>query len=373
MTLCKRLVALGYQIDVIAPHDAGSSVDEAIAGVHIHRFRYCIPRFELLAYRGGIVANLKKNRWRVLLLPSFCLSQAFLLIRLMKRHDYDLVHAHWLVPQGLLAVLVVRGLLRKKTKLLCTSHGSDLFIFARRVLGRCLLSFTIRHADAVTVMSRAMRDLCTGLTERPDKIHVCSMGVDLNHVFRPRPEISRDGKMLVFVGRLVEKKGVSVLLTAMEQLLKTCSDLTLLIIGDGPERARLEAQAQSLNISGQVRFLGAREQHALPYLYCEASIAIVPSIQEGLGLTVIEAMGCECAVVASALAAIKDMIRDRENGLLFSPGNAAALAQAVSELLDDPSKRKKLARQGRQSVLSRYDWNIISQNYHRLITALVRD
>lgn len=195
------------------------------------------------------------------------------------------------------------------------------------------------------------------------------MGVDLIELFTP-PSPSDERKGLIFVGRLVEKKGVQSLLYALKLI--EDDSLQLEIIGDGPLKKHLEKLTKTLNLEKQVTFLGALQNSLIPKKLRKAAIAIVPSIiesngdQEGLGLTIIEALGCECAVIASELPAIKDIITHNKNGYLVTPNNPLELAEHINDLLQTPSKRLNLGKKGRAYCLEKFSWDICANNYHNL-------
>jgi len=210
----------------------------------------------------------------------------------------------------------------------------------------------------------------------PGKVSVLSMGVDLKEAFTPQPEVYRSPERLIFVGRLVEKKGLAYLLEAYARLKAEFPRLELQIVGDGPERNALHALATALGFDPAAMFVGSRSPDQLPRLYSSAAIAVVPSVvdrlgdQEGLGLVTIEAMGCGCAVVASDLPAIRDVVTHAHNGLLARAADSDALATQLRMLLTDPALRAKLARQARLDVCERFDWTSISARYATLYAAL---
>ena len=147
------------------------------------------------------------------------------------------------------------------------------------------------------------------------------------------------------VGRLVEKKGVTFLLRALVLVRGKFPNIHLSIIGDGPLRQKLAQQATELGITDNLSFHGSVIQADLPRFYSRAAIAIIPSVvadsgdQEGLGLVTVEALGCGCAVVASDLPAIRDVIDPGENGLLAEPADANSIAEKIIYLLENEPHR----------------------------------
>lgn len=368
--LSLRLVS-DYEVHVLAPHFDGALRYEILDGVHIHRFRYFLSRQQRLAYEGGMLTNVQRHRWLLLVLPFFLLSQFCHAFFLMRKYKVVLVHAHWVIPQGLVASLL--RVLNPKTPLVITSHGGDVYGLNGRILNY-LKRKVYGVSDVITVVSRAMAEdlhLFLGAAD----IRVASMGVDLKKRFVSLTP-QGDRRDIVFVGRLVEKKGVHVLLEAFAQLYKNFPSLRLTIIGDGPARAQLTAQASGLAIDRAVDFLGAVSNSDMPQLLNRYAIAVVPSVvavsgdQEGLGLVAIEAMGCGCAVIAADLPALRDVVDQGKNGLLFDVGNAAALTECFQRLLENEELRCRLAESGRESMLRKFDWDEATDKYRQIFSEL---
>lgn len=375
MELSKRLAKENIRVDVLAPHAPGTKKKEVMSGINVYRYKYFFSKWELLAYEGGILANLKKNKMLYYLVPLFLFSQTRSLLNQIKNNQYDLIHAHWLIPQGLISVFVSKYLYKDCPKILCTSHGGDLFAFQSSFFKK-IKKWILNYSDGVTVVSEHMRKNCLQITNIEEKIYVCSMGVDLINTFLPVENIKRDSNKILFVGRLVEKKGVSVLLEATHKILQQYPGLKLLIVGDGPERDKLEAQCKELKIELSVEFLGALKQNQLPEIYSLASIAVMPSIidsrndQEGLGLVAIEAMGCGCAVIASSLPAVEDIVENGVNGVLVKSGDSVELANAIENLLVNTKTKNKIASMARESVVKKFDWQVVVNKYQKIIESI---
>lgn len=369
--LCRYLRGRGMDIDVLAPHAAGAARHEVMEGLNVFRYRYFFTRLQSLAYSGGILARLARNPLNYLLVPWFLLAQAVAVIRRIRSVEYDVIHAHWLIPQGLICALARGTLGERAPALVCTSHGGDLYAL-EYPLFRALKKWAAARSDCLCVVSNAMKIRALTLGVDSARIRVMPMGVDLRHTFRPVEGVARVRRRLIFVGRLVEKKGLDTLLEALSRLADEYPDIELLIAGDGPLRVPLERKALALGLSGKAVFLGSVASDRLPDLYSSADIAVVPSViaasgdQEGLGLVIIEAMGCGCAVVASALDAIGDVV-DAETGLFARPGDPADLAEKIRRLLEDPGYCRRLSERAREKVLSRFDWEITGEAYARLL------
>lgn len=366
-----RRLALNHQVSVLVPHAPGLAQQEVMAGMQVVRFRYAPESWQRLAYNGGILPRLKQNPAYYLLLPAFVLGQAWALSRLLKREKFDLIHAHWLLPQGLIAAWVAPTI-----PLVVTSHGGDLYGLRGKLLDR-LKIWVMNKARGLTVVSQAMAQYLSSKIQ-PEKLRVISMGVDLQSTFIVKPDTERQAASLLFVGRLVEKKGLRYLLQALAQVKQQIPLVKLQIIGDGPERESLQSLAQQLALTDHIQWLGKIPNTELPAYYQRAQIFVMPSVidargdQEGLGLVAVEAMGCGCAVIASDLPAIRDVVMDGVTGLSVPPANVEALAQGISQLLSDPKLRQFLSEQALIHVKNQFDWDVITQKYQEFLSESAR-
>ncbi|GAB6270443.1 MAG: hypothetical protein STSR0003_02830 [Smithella sp.] len=375
--LSHRLAA-SFDVTVLSPRTPGSKRQENMAGMRVIRFPYFLQRWEKLAMHGGGILNkLKSNPLYYLMIPFFLLGQLRAVVVLLRSERFDIIHAHWLIPQGFIAALSLL-ITRRKIPLLCTSHGGDLFALKGKGLQR-LKRWVMDKSAALTVVSTAMKKTVVDMGIVPDKVEVIPMGVDLKGLFTPETRVPRKTDELLFVGRLVEKKGVHFLLEAMPNVMKKHPTVRLILAGSGPMEQELKQQAQRLHLSERVDFLGMVTQTQLPALYQRATIAIFPFIvaksgdQEGFGLVQVEAMGCECPVIAGDLPAIHDIITHEENGLIFPSGNAQVLADAIIKLLDEPELRARLAGEGRKRGVQKFDWEIIAGKYAEVYNMLIRE
>ena len=371
--LCRRL---GDQFDVLvlAPHADGAKLIERVGSIEIVRFRYFLPRWEKLAYQGGILANLKRNRWCYLLLPFFFVSQLAALRRILRHQHIDLIHAHWFIPQGL--TVAIAGLFTKNMpRMICTSHGGDL-LGLNGLLLTSLKRWIIRCSSQLTVVSHAMENRALALGAKPEQLKTVSMGVDTRTLFTPDTAIRRSDNEILFVGRLVEKKGCTYLIEAMPEILRQHPSAHLSIVGTGPEEEALKQQASHIGIVHAVTFHGSVNNAKIPDLYRRATILVAPSIvtaqgdQEGLGLVLVEALACECPVIASDLPAIRDVVIHENTGWLVPQKNSEAIASAVVKLLSEPGLRKNLAVDGRKHSMRNFDWSIVATRYAHLINNL---
>ena len=372
LELCKRLADRDFGVDVLAPHTAKASTCEKFGGINVFRYKYFFTRFQKLAYNGGINANIRKYWYARLLVPLFIFFQCLAIYRRLKEDHYDIIHAHWIIPQALCCSLLFRIVPGIALPVICTSHGGDLYSY-NSGFSRYIKKRVINDLAHLCVVSNAMKEEAVQLGAAGGKVNVLSMGVDLSARFKPVKGVMRDPQKIIFVGRFVEKKGINLLIDAVSLLRKQYPEVELVLVGDGPGRRRAREQVVEHGMESSVEFHGSMHQSALPALFSSAAIAVVPSVidntgdREGLGLVVIEAMGCECAVVVSSLAAMQDIVTDGETGLIFQMGSAEDLRDRLQYLLQQPHERQLLAERGREFVRSRYDWDIIAGQYQVLL------
>lgn len=369
LKLAKALVQRGHRIHVIAPHDLLVDPDWKPEGIVFHRFRYTIGNIRL-AYGPGIIPNLRRNLFLWLLVPGFLLAMAWKTWLVTRQHRFDILQAHWIIPAGLIAA-VLRPLHRIPT--IVTAHGSDIFSLRGR-LGSFFRGWTLAHCDAWTANTLATRDAATD--RGVPRGEVIPMGVD-NGQFatgnreRGRGTLDNEVFLILFVGRLIDWKGVDVLLTAIS-IIDTNHRVQLWIAGDGPERAELKQTADRLCIKDRVRFLGRIGYDRLPDLYAAADVFVAPSRklpgigQEGQGTVILEAMAAGCCVIGSDSGGIGALIENNKTGVLVPHDDPQMLAKAIEHLITDPDTRRRFVEGGRALVNRQYDWNVIAEQFIQL-------
>lgn len=375
--LAAEQVRQGARVRVIAPYSRDSAGRETLDGVEVVRYRFWPTDRNLLSDVAKLPA-IRRNPLNLLQVPFMVLGLWRALRREARDYAPDVIHAHWIIPQGLVAALH-NLFARKRTRLVVTSLGGDIFGL-RSLTG--LKRWVLNLADVSTGLSTAICDEITRVVRVRAGVPVrrIPLGVTTS-AFSPAlrdPALRarhgmRDGArgaLLLFVGRLSEKKGVRHLLDALPAVLREFPDTVLLIAGFGEEEEALRAQARSLGLlDGAARFIGKITHAEAPSLYASADIFVGPSIvaaggdTEGLGLVFVEAQASGCAVVASDLPAVRDIITHGENGLFAEPGKPESIAAQVLALLRDPALRERLGRNARANAVARFDWPAVARQY----------
>lgn len=258
--------------------------------------------------------------------------------RLAKRQPVDILHAHCGFPD---AVGVACAAARLGMPFAVTLHGSDINVYGQKPVIRDQLRWALERASVVIAVSKALcakvRELAPAVSDRV--VHIPCAGID-GGVFALRDRaaarravgMAGDGRIVLFAGRLVAIKAVDTLLEAWERLRvggMTRAQDRLVIVGDGPERRRLETRAAAGAAAGTVQFLGEIAQERLACWLNAAALFCLPSRNEGTPNVVVEALASGCPVVASRVGGIPELIRDGDNGLLVEAQNVDLLAQAL--------------------------------------------
>ncbi len=202
--------------------------------------------------------------------------------------------------------------------------------------------------------------------EHTDKLHIIHCGIEPE---RLTPVEHRDrGARLLFVGRITSGKGIDVLIDALPRLRDRHPDVTLTIVGDGPQRATLEQQCRRMDLTESVTFAGSRNQDEVAKLLTDHDIFVLPSFAEGVPVVLMEAMGAGLPVVATQVGGMTELVDDGHSGFLVRPFDGEQLASRIEELIDDPSLRSRMGQAGRARVLADFVSNDEAQRLARLIT-----
>jgi glycosyltransferase involved in cell wall biosynthesis len=187
-------------------------------------------------------------------------------------------------------------------------------------------------------------------------ISVVHNGIDCS-TFSPdenyEPKEERDVQIL-FVGRLNENKGPTRLLDAFASISDDYPDVSLTIVGEGPQLDKLDTKRRQENLTERGELLGYVPNEKLPQLYNNSSLFVLPSLNEGLPRTILEAMACETPIITSTLPQLESLVK--EAGLTISRGATTELEQALRTLLDDPDRRSKMRTIGRKRIVEQYSW-----------------
>lgn len=350
-------------VTVLAPSAPNALEREVLNGVKVIRYRYFpIKKLETLCYPGAIVPRIKQKKARALLIPFLFIS---LWINLRKyEKQFDIVNAHWIIPQGIMQSFC-------KKKYMITGHGADVVSLnvapIRGLKSRCL-----KRASGITVVSTRLKDSLEKNYGKYD-VQVCPMGCKLD-VFSPSNRVENyfgqnHEKVVLFVGRLAEKKGVKYLIQAMEGI-----DARLIIVGTGPLEKELKELAAGTK--AKIEFLGNKGHDELKIMVPSADVYVAPSVTakggdtEGIPVSIMEAMASGVPVIASDSGGISDLVKHEKNGLLTKEKDVIGIADAISRVLSDQELAKHLTSNALDTIKN-YDYNVIAEKYYKMYQKIV--
>jgi glycosyltransferase involved in cell wall biosynthesis len=240
----------------------------------------------------------------------------------------------------------------------------------RSVLCASVENLGLVCADLITVNSEAMSQDLSDRRLLLRSVEVIKNGVDRD-LFKPCDDWPDDDGYVLFVGRLVEQKGVEYLLRAFYYVREKFPDARLKIAGEGPYQEALERLSTNLMLSPQVEFLGWKTGPELARLYQKARVVVVPSIYEPFGMTALEALACKRAVVASDVGGLAEIVQHKTTGFLAEPKDELDLAQWLMTLLANADLRNQMGEAGCAFVLNGgYTWPAIADQYIKLYKTL---
>ncbi|MGI0016318.1 MAG: glycosyltransferase, partial [Nitrososphaera sp.] len=289
----------------------------------------------------------------------------FRLAQLLKERFIRVMHAHEF------AMNVYGSLLSKITgiPIIATVHGKSYYWVKWR--RRMAYRFVARQSIMVAVSEDLKRFLMRQVTIHPDNIRVVHNGIDLHRYAADdlrntiRKELGINARPVIgTVGNLYAVKGQAYLLRACAIVAKDFPDFVLLVAGRGEQLASLDAEARCLGIGGNVKFLGFRED--IPTLLQAMDVFVLPSVSEGLPLSILEAMALEKPVVASNVGGIPEVVKNGITGYLVPPKDPEALAENILLLLHHTQLAAHLGTSGRRRVQEAFSLEQMIQEYQSL-------
>ncbi len=370
--LSRRLIN-EFDVFVVSPWEKGLLKNEIMDGVCVYRHRQFIWNVKL-AYGIGLFENFKKSPLNYIFLPFYFLFQLFAIIKICKLEKIRIIHTHWLIPNGLIAV-IYKKIFNPKVKVLCTIHGSD-YYGLNNFLGNFLKRFTLKKCAKITVVSEALKnDLLKNYSVK--EVFVQPMGIDTN-LFAPikynhflKEKLNIQGPFLLFVGIIVESKGIKNLIDALTDVLFEFPNLKLVVVGEGEQKKEMIENVQKIGITDSVLFVGKLEQLELSKYYATADIFILPSKSEGFGLVYAEALSSGVFTIASDLPAVHDIIEDYQTGFFLKNIDSKTIAKKIIEVINNKEKFLFVKNNGRNHIVDNFDWEIIKYKYINLINKLV--
>ena len=325
----KRLAQLlqkdGYEISVVTPKIyKGSHYFEKQNGLRIYRFPFFAGNKLLIQYE-------KIPYLRMIL---FYMTGFFLTIFAVVKHRCCLIHAHWAIPTGVIGALV--GVLLRKP-LIVTIHGSDFrMAMDRSFLLRKLFLYVCRRARHVTCVSEVQKREIEQLGIGGEKISVFPMGIDATflEVGKNRERDLKNRSFTILSNRnLLPIYNVSLLIRAIPVVIKEEPKARFIIVGEGPEREKIEKEAEDLNISSSVQFLGRVPHEKMPNILAQTDIYVSTSLYDGTSISLLEAMGSGAFPIVTDIPANREWIVNGKNGFLVPTDEEGFLARRIIDAI----------------------------------------
>jgi glycosyltransferase involved in cell wall biosynthesis len=324
--LCKGLVERGHEVGVVTSHSvAGTAPREVVDGITVWR------------------------TWFPARNPAGWALYAFASIPRLKdiARGADVLHA-----QDIASVApCVAARKSSHAAMVATFHTSHFLMRARRPTWRPALAWMVRAPDRSLAASREIAAVAESLAPGV-RVEPLPNGVDTNLFRRIEPSVALGARRrLIVPRRLFPKNGVEYFVRALPTI-TTRQDVEAWVVGDGPERGRLEALASELGVADRIDFMGARPHREMPGLLASCELAVFPSLMEATSVAALEAMSCEVPVAASRVGGLPEIV-DEDVGGLFEAGDPGSLADAVVALLQDPALKDR-GKRARERVVARW-------------------
>lgn len=378
------VAAHGVAVRLLLPHHREFQHNPVERGVELRTFRYAPhPALAIWGYAEAMHADVGLRR-NALYAAPFALAASFVALhRHIRDFRPDIIHAHWVVPNGVPAAVVAGwyGL-----PLVVSMHGSDVTMAERNAVFRRIARRIFARTAFATACSGDLYQRALRLGASAQRTVLLPYGVatdDFDPILCDRSWIAArfgivpDAPLLVAVGRFVVKKGFHVLIRALPAIRAVLPQARLLLVGYGDMHAEYLQLAAALGVADMVVMPGQLLRDDVARAIASADVYCVPSVHDergnvdGLPNALLEGMAAGCAIVASHVAGIPDVIEHQHNGKLVPEGDHHALADAIVALVQDPAEAKRLGQAAREHVTHTLSWpqvtNVIVQAYTKVV------
>ena len=376
MSISEALSKLGHTVHVVAPYDI--LVDEDFTSpVPVNRFKYIWPKkFHIMGHARSLKADVKLRSSALLLLPFFTIASIINLIKECRKIDAQIIHAHWVLPNGFAAAIASKLL---GIPFIISLHGSDIFTASKNFLFRAVAKWTFQQSSYVTACSQELCDRAKQINKNI-KIEVIPWGANPEN-FKPienRNQVrekygwSTEELIISTLGRMVHKKGFSQLIDIIPALTSCQQKFRVVIGGSGPLEDELKEKAARMNLSEFVSFPGRIPWDEVPKYLAASDIFVLPSQRDeagnldGLPTVLLEAMACSLPCVASDVGGVSLVIDQAKNGILVSPNSSSELIEGLQSLIEDKDLRDKFSVAARNSVVERFNWDNVGKKFETI-------
>jgi glycosyltransferase involved in cell wall biosynthesis len=370
LDLCRGIQAQGTMVcTVLAPHAAGSPRREKLEGVSVRRYRYTPPGRLGQLSGGGIMPVLRRRKHLLPQAIALVACQFVALRTLLAETGAHVVLANWLVPQGLVAVLLKK--LRPDITVIVVVHGGDIGLLRSKAVYRRLLRYIAQRCDAVFAVCQRLADEVSRVTPlAAAKTVTMPLGIDAESILRDESE-----RRLVAASHGRDR--VLWLLHAHREMRRLGVDVDLRIVGGGTLQRQARRFCRESGLHDSVQFLGTCDHRTVIREMQAARVFVAPHVDtqsdlDGVPITILEAALCGLPVVTTAAGGIAEFIQDGQNGIIVAQGDVAALSAAVAEMLRDRGRACRLGQAARAAVLQQYSLRVRGPRWEQAIRAAAR-
>lgn len=339
----KAMVNEGFEVHVVTPHNEGAVFDETRDGIHVHRFKWLEPKpFRALVHFKGFKDNFR--------LITYFFALFIILIRVIKNHKIDLLHAHSTVPTGLIVAITTKFI---RLPFFVTAHGMDINRFVDSFIFTHLIAYALNSSDRTIAVSENLAEKMKSMHVDKNKISVLRNAVDTDR-FKPMKNreirnvygINEKTLLILFVGYLDDFKGIFELINAFYEIKKENRNTLLMMVGTGPKKSELNERISKLGLENSVILTGKISPIDIHKYYQAADIFVLPSYTEGGGppLVVLEAMACGVPVIVSDVGGMPEVIKDGENGFVVPVKNEEDLVKKLNVLINNTKLRENFKK-----------------------------
>jgi N-acetyl-alpha-D-glucosaminyl L-malate synthase BshA len=349
-----------------------------VRGHEVHLLSSDIP-FRLQSDPAGVILHrVDTPTYPLFHEPQYLLSLATRIVEVVRERRLEVVHAHYAVPHATAAwlareILAVRHDVRPP-RIITTLHGTDITLIGSDPSYTEAVSFSIDHSDAVTAVSRSLKEAtCAAMPIRSD-VRVIYNFLDFTQFARRydpdlRRQLSPDGEaLIVHMSNFRPVKRLDAVMDVFRRI-RQRHRARLVLAGDGPDAANVPLWADAHGLRDAVTVLPP-QQWVVPLLSV-ADVFLLPSAQESFGLAALEAMACEVPVVVSRVGGLPEVVDHGVTGFLHPPEHLAAMAESALSILSDPERHQRMGLAARQAVVSRFCSNDIVPQYEALYRELL--
>jgi glycosyltransferase involved in cell wall biosynthesis len=370
-SIVEHIACKGHSMHVVLPEHRDWKRADVEKGISFHPYRYSpVESWTPWGFGDSLEAGISLRRRLYALAPAVLVSARRACRRVVARENVDVIHAHWVVPNGTIALGASK---RRRIPLVITLHGSDISLSERSRWMSSIARHTLAGATIVTAPSEDLLSRARALGASGD-LELIPWGADPGKfqpdveaakLVRTRYGLAADDVLVVGVGRLVHWKGFRYLIDAVGGARSRVPSIRLVLVGNGDVRDELEARVRQLDLSQRISFAGMLPREGVAAHLAAADIVAVPSIHyggfvDGQPTVALEAMAAGRPLIVTRVGGLPQLVEEGQNGLIVEEQDADALADAIVELATDSGLRRRMGERSRRRIVESFTWEQVA-------------